>query len=168
ASSPRVFSSYRFFARLLRSRPHPLVHHLGWGPILEPRGPSTLVLSLSATAAPRRSAQFVAANTRTENAARKSTGNIRTNRQLQGAWPDQSTDVKITPKLDVLSQRRTELFRNAREAFLDHERAKSELKALMPDDAKEAIGHGVRAKRSRSGAVSFDVLEREATHASVQ
>jgi predicted phage-related endonuclease len=60
------------------------------------------------------------------------------------------------------------LFRNTREAFLDHERAKSELKALMPEDAKEAIGHGVRAKRSRSGAVSFDVLEREATHAPVQ
>jgi putative phage-type endonuclease len=60
------------------------------------------------------------------------------------------------------------LFRNTRSAFLDHERAKSELKALMPEDAKEAIGHGVRAKRSRSGAVSFDVLENEANHAAVQ
>ena len=30
----------------------------------------------------------------------------------------------------------------------------------MPEDAKEAIGHGVRAKRSKSGAVSFDLLER--------
>jgi len=60
------------------------------------------------------------------------------------------------------------LFRNTREAFLDHERAKRELKALMPDEAKEAIGHGVRAKRSRSGAVSFDVLEPEAIHAPVQ
>ena len=60
------------------------------------------------------------------------------------------------------------LFRNTREAFLNHERAKSELKALMPEDAKEAIGHGVRAKRSKSGAVSFDVLETEATHAPVQ
>ena len=29
----------------------------------------------------------------------------------------------------------------------------------MPEDAKEAIGHGVRAKRSKSGAVSFDVLD---------
>ena len=57
------------------------------------------------------------------------------------------------------------LFRNSRHAFLDHERAKSELKALMPEDAKEAIGHGVKAKRSKSGAVSFDVLETEATHA---
>src|SRR6266496_3609800 len=47
------------------------------------------------------------------------------------------------------------LFRNTREAFLDHERAKSELKALMPEDAKEAMGHGVRAKRSKAGAVSF-------------
>src|SRR5215472_11557824 len=57
------------------------------------------------------------------------------------------------------------LFRNTREAFLDHERAKSELKALMPEDAKEAIGHGVKAKHSKAGAVSFDVLEPEATHA---
>jgi putative phage-type endonuclease len=60
------------------------------------------------------------------------------------------------------------LFRNTRSAFLDHERAKSELKALMPEDAKEAIGHGVKAKRSKSGAVSFDVLETEAAHAPVQ
>jgi predicted phage-related endonuclease len=60
------------------------------------------------------------------------------------------------------------LFRNTREAFLDHERAKGELKALMPEDAKEAIGHGVRAKRSKSGAVSFDVLVAEATYAPVQ
>jgi putative phage-type endonuclease len=60
------------------------------------------------------------------------------------------------------------LFRNTRGAFLEHERAKSELKALMPEDAREAIGHGVKAKRSKSGAVSFDVLETEATHAPVQ
>ena len=59
------------------------------------------------------------------------------------------------------------LFRNTRGAFLDHERAKSELKALMPEDAREAIGHGVKAKRSKSGAVSFDV-ESEASHAPVQ
>jgi predicted phage-related endonuclease len=60
------------------------------------------------------------------------------------------------------------LFRNTREAFLDHERAKSELKALMPEDAKEAIGHGVRGRRSKSGAVSFDVLAVEAAHAPVE
>jgi predicted phage-related endonuclease len=60
------------------------------------------------------------------------------------------------------------LFRDTRQAFLEHERAKSELKSLMPEDAKEAIGHGVRAKRSRSGAVSFDLLELEASHAPVQ
>jgi putative phage-type endonuclease len=60
------------------------------------------------------------------------------------------------------------LFRNTRSAFLDHERAKSELKALMPEDAREAIGHGVKAKRSKSGAVSFDVLESEVLHAPVQ
>jgi hypothetical protein len=60
------------------------------------------------------------------------------------------------------------LFRSTRSAFLEHERAKSELKALMPEDAREAIGHGVKARRSKSGAVSFDLLETEATHAPVQ
>jgi predicted phage-related endonuclease len=59
------------------------------------------------------------------------------------------------------------LFRNTREAFLDHERAKGELKALMPEDAKEAIGHGVRGRRSKSGAVSFDVLTTEVVHAPI-
>jgi predicted phage-related endonuclease len=60
------------------------------------------------------------------------------------------------------------LFRNTRAAFLGHERAKTELKALMPEDAKEAIGHGVRGRRTKSGAVWFDVLEQEAPHAAVQ
>ena len=52
------------------------------------------------------------------------------------------------------------VFRRTRQAYLEHEGAKTELKALMPEDAKEAIGHGVRAKRSKSGAVSFDVIDR--------
>src|ERR1044071_2243658 len=60
------------------------------------------------------------------------------------------------------------LFRDTHKAFQDHERSKAELKALMPEDAKEATGHGVRAKRSKSGAVSFDLLEAEASHATVQ
>ena len=59
-------------------------------------------------------------------------------------------------------------FRSTREAFVEHEKAKAELKGLMPEDAKEAIGHGIRAKRSKSGAVSFDRLDAEAPHASVQ
>jgi predicted phage-related endonuclease len=50
------------------------------------------------------------------------------------------------------------LFRSTRQAFLEHERSKAELKGLMPEDAKGAIGHGVRAKRSTSGAVGFDLL----------
>jgi predicted phage-related endonuclease len=60
------------------------------------------------------------------------------------------------------------LFCSTRSAFQDHERAKGELKGLMPEDAKEAIGHGVRARRSKSGAVSFDVLDAGAAHAPVQ
>jgi YqaJ-like viral recombinase domain len=60
------------------------------------------------------------------------------------------------------------LFCSTRSAFLEHERAKTELKGLMPDDAKEAFGHGVRAKRSKSGAVTFEMTEAEAGHASVE
>jgi len=60
------------------------------------------------------------------------------------------------------------LFRSTRQAFLDHERSKTELKALMPEDAKEAAGHGVRAKRSKSGAISFDLLDTDGGHAAVQ
>jgi len=60
------------------------------------------------------------------------------------------------------------VFQRTRAAHGEHERAKSELKALMPEDAREATGHGVRAKRSKSGAVSFDIVTSEATHADVQ
>jgi predicted phage-related endonuclease len=59
------------------------------------------------------------------------------------------------------------IFRTTRQAFLDHERSKTELRALMPEDAKEAIGHGVRAKRSKSGAISFDFQELEGNHAAL-
>jgi predicted phage-related endonuclease len=58
-----------------------------------------------------------------------------------------------------------DLFRTTRQAFLDHERAKGELKALMPEDAKEAIGHGVLGRRSKSGAVSFGLVEAEPSRA---
>ena len=60
------------------------------------------------------------------------------------------------------------IFCRTRSAFLEHERARVELKALMPEDAKEAIGHGIRAKRSKSGAISFDLLETETAHARLQ
>jgi predicted phage-related endonuclease len=60
------------------------------------------------------------------------------------------------------------VFRQTREAYLEHENAKAELKGLMPEDAKEAIGHGIRAKRSKSGAVSFDVLSLEVDRAQLQ
>src|SRR6516225_1137067 len=55
------------------------------------------------------------------------------------------------------------LYRQTRSAALDHDRAKIELKALVPEDAREASGHGLRAKRSKSGAISFEFLE--ASHA---
>jgi predicted phage-related endonuclease len=53
------------------------------------------------------------------------------------------------------------IFTWTRSAHLEHEQAKAELKNLFPEDAKAAIGHGVRAKRSKSGAISFDLLTSE-------
>ena len=50
------------------------------------------------------------------------------------------------------------IFSRTRAAHLEHDCAKAELKKLVPEDAKEAIGHGVRARRSRSGAISFDLV----------
>jgi predicted phage-related endonuclease len=57
------------------------------------------------------------------------------------------------------------MFLRTRQAHLEHEQAKTELKTLMPQDAKEAIGHGVRAKRSKSGAIVLDAFSEEANHA---
>lgn len=59
------------------------------------------------------------------------------------------------------------LYRVTRAAASEHDRAKAELKALVPEDAREASGHGVRAKRSKSGAISFEVLEAEAGRAAL-
>jgi len=59
------------------------------------------------------------------------------------------------------------VFCQTRAAYLEHDAAKAELKKLMPEDAREAIGHGVRAKRSKSGSVSFDLMEMEVGHAAL-
>jgi predicted phage-related endonuclease len=60
------------------------------------------------------------------------------------------------------------LFHATRQAALEHDRSKTELKALMPEDAREARGHGLRAKRSKSGAISFDIVSEEPRHAAIQ
>jgi len=57
------------------------------------------------------------------------------------------------------------IYSRTRSAHLEHEQVKAELKSLVPDDAQQAIGHGLRAKRSKSGAISFDLLAVEASHA---
>src|SRR6201993_272948 len=60
------------------------------------------------------------------------------------------------------------IFSRTRSVYLEHEQAKAELKSLVPEDAQQAIGHGVRAKRSKSGAISFDLLKAEGSgHAAV-
>jgi hypothetical protein len=60
------------------------------------------------------------------------------------------------------------VYRRTRPAFQEHEAAKADLKKLVPEDAKEAVGHGIRAKRSKNGAVSFELLDMEAADAPLQ
>jgi predicted phage-related endonuclease len=62
----------------------------------------------------------------------------------------------------------TAVYCRTRTAHQEHEGAKADLKKLVPDDAKEAFGHGLRAKRSKSGAVSFDLADTEAGDAALQ
>ena len=73
------------------------------------------------------------------------------------------TQVRLTSTSDMTSSNSwaefAAVFCQTRAAFLDHEVAKVELKKLMPEDAREAVGHGIRAKRSKSGAISFDLNE---------
>jgi hypothetical protein len=59
------------------------------------------------------------------------------------------------------------IFARTRAAYLEHEQARTDLRGLMPQDAEAAIGHGVRAKRSKSGAVSFDLVH-EGSHGAVE
>jgi predicted phage-related endonuclease len=60
------------------------------------------------------------------------------------------------------------IFARTRSAHLEHEQAKAELKSLVPEDARQAIGHGVRARRSKSGAITFDLITaKDSGHAAV-
>ena len=59
-------------------------------------------------------------------------------------------------------------FRRTRSAHQEHEGAKTDLKKLVPEDAKEATGHGLRARRSKSGSISFELIEMEAADAPLQ
>jgi hypothetical protein len=62
----------------------------------------------------------------------------------------------------------TAIYRRTRTAHQEHESAKADLKKLVPEDAKEAIGHGLRAKRSKSGALSFGFVDEETSDAPLQ
>jgi predicted phage-related endonuclease len=58
-------------------------------------------------------------------------------------------------------------YRRTRPAFQEHEGAKADLKKLVPEDVKEATGHGLKAKRSKSGAISFELVAEEIKHAAM-
>lgn len=61
------------------------------------------------------------------------------------------------------------LYIRTRAAHAQHESAQAELKSLVPEDGREAFGHGVRAKRSNAGPISFDLMSNGGgSHAHVQ
>ena len=60
------------------------------------------------------------------------------------------------------------VFRRTRPAYQEHEGVKADLKKLVPEDAREATGHGLRARRSKSGAISFDLVDAELADAPLQ
>ena len=75
-----------------------------------------------------------------------------------------ASDFRVSPLIANVA----DIFTRTRAAHLEHEQAKAELKALMPQNAKEAIGHGLRVKRSKSGAVTFDLHVEEGSNATVE
>lgn len=60
------------------------------------------------------------------------------------------------------------IYCSTRKAYQKHEGAKADLKKLVPEDAKEAAGHGLRAKRSKSGTISFELVDSETADAPLQ
>jgi predicted phage-related endonuclease len=60
------------------------------------------------------------------------------------------------------------IFARTRAAHAEHETAKAELKLLVPEDAMAAFGHGVKAKRSKSGSISIDLVTNGGQDASLQ
>ena len=60
------------------------------------------------------------------------------------------------------------LFQATRQAAQDHERSKRRAEGTGAGGCQEASGHGVRAKRSKSGAISFDIVSEEPRHAAIQ
>jgi predicted phage-related endonuclease len=59
------------------------------------------------------------------------------------------------------------IFSRTHDAYREHERAKAELKGLVPDDAQQACGHGIRARRSKSGSISLDLMAIGGDHAAL-
>jgi hypothetical protein len=59
------------------------------------------------------------------------------------------------------------IFARTHPAYLEHQTARADLKTLMPEHAQQAIGHGVRAKRSKSGTITFELLKVEGDNATV-
>ena len=60
------------------------------------------------------------------------------------------------------------LFQATRQAAQDHERSRSRAEGTGAGGCQGSLGHGLRAKRSKSGAISFDIVSEEPRHAALQ
>jgi predicted phage-related endonuclease len=60
------------------------------------------------------------------------------------------------------------IFARTQPAYYEHEKAKAALKSLVSEDAQQATGHGIRARRSKSGAITFELLKALDDHATVK
>lgn len=95
-----------------------------------------------------------------------------------GEWPALFNIETPRPRLEAVKvvdmsasnqwAQLTATYLRTREAHGEHERAKADLKRAMPEDAKEAIGHGIKAKRTKTGAISFEAQVMEALDAPIQ
>jgi hypothetical protein len=97
---------------------------------------------------------------------------VRREAVYRDAGPDKRRSRSCRPLLHRLSPPITAhpCYRHLGEEVEGNKRncGKSLIISVWHEDAKEAFGHGVRAKRSKSGAVSFEVIEEEVGHASVE
>jgi predicted phage-related endonuclease len=60
------------------------------------------------------------------------------------------------------------VYRRTHPAFQEHEGAEGDLEKLVPENVSEAIGHGIRARRSTTGGVSFELMDLEDADARLQ
>src|SRR6266496_5690051 len=79
---------------------------------------------------------------------------VRLWREKRGEIEPEDLSGNLVVQLGVVTEKLNRLWleRNTGQELRDIQR-RTELRALLPEDAKEGIGHGIRARRSKNGAI---------------